>query len=85
MDDALAQLVAAGPLPQRAGLRILLELAGRPRGRKLLALSSQVEQAALSLILLARYDNPAVSRSLGWDAAAVASRGRQLRRREGRP
>ena len=34
---------------------------------------------------LGHYDEPAVARSLGWDADAVIARGRDLRRREGRP
>jgi hypothetical protein len=32
-----------------------------------------------------RYDEPALSRALGFDAEAVVARGRQLRRAEGRP
>jgi hypothetical protein len=31
------------------------------------------------------YDAPDVARPLGWDAEAVAARGRELRRTEGRP
>jgi hypothetical protein len=32
-----------------------------------------------------RYDDPAVSRSLGFDAQATVARGREIRRTEGRP
>lgn len=34
---------------------------------------------------MARYDDPGQASALGWDAAAVVGRGRELRRREGRP
>jgi hypothetical protein len=85
MDDALEKLIAAGPWPQRTGLKTLVNLALRPRGRKLLSYSPPAEQAALSLIALTRYDDPAIAQQLGWDAAQVVARGRALRRREGRP
>lgn len=77
--------VRASPWPQRAGMRLLLALARRPRGAELLErlpLAHQMAQAALGL---SRYDDPEVSRALGWDADAVAARGRELRRAEGRP
>ncbi len=43
------------------------------------------EEAAGATLALGRYDDPAVAASLGWDAEAVAARGRRLRRAEGRP
>ncbi|HEX5225453.1 MAG TPA: hypothetical protein VFW29_10030 [Solirubrobacteraceae bacterium] len=75
----------AAPAPQRAGMRALLALAGRPRGRRLLDRVPLAKQAAWSLLAMRRYDDPEVSRALGWDAAEVAERGRSLRRAEGRP
>jgi hypothetical protein len=85
MNDQLEPLVAAGPLPQRAGLRLLLEIGSRPRGRALLARVPIAQYAAGSLIEMARYDDPAVATALGYDAQAVVARGRALRRAEGRP
>jgi hypothetical protein len=43
------------------------------------------DQAAAGIVAMGRYDDPAIARSLGWDAEAVARRGRELRRAEGRP
>jgi len=77
--------IDAAPWPQRAGLRVLLALVRRPRGAALLALAPLAQQAAWSALALGRYDDPAVGRALGWDAEAVAARGRELRRAEGRP
>ena len=77
--------LAAAPWPQRAALRMLLALVCRPRGAALLAHAPLVSQLAGSLRALRDYDEPAVSRALGWDAAAVVRRGRALRRAEGRP
>ena len=77
--------LAAAPWPQRAALRLLLALVSRPRGAALLAHAPLVSQLAGSLRALRDYDEPAVSRALGWDAAAVVRRGRALRRAEGRP
>jgi hypothetical protein len=85
MSGALDEFVAAGPPGQRDGLRVLLFLARRRRGRALLARIGLALQAADSVALMARYDDPALARSLGWDADAVAGRGRELRRAEGRP
>jgi hypothetical protein len=85
MNSTLERFVAAGPFPQRAGLRLLLEVASRPRGRALVKRVPIAEYAANSLIEMARYDDPAVARQLGWDAEAIAARGRELRRTEGRP
>jgi hypothetical protein len=42
-------------------------------------------QAAHAMLALGRYDEDPASRALGFDADAVIARGRELRRREGRP
>jgi hypothetical protein len=85
MADGLDALIAAGPWPQRTGLRFLLAVARRPRGAALLARIPPADQVALSLLALAHYDEPATAARFGWDAAGVVERGRALRRREGRP
>jgi hypothetical protein len=77
--------VAAGPWPQRAVLRALVSLARRPRGRALLGCLPPADRLARSLLAMERYDDPAVSRPLGWDPVAVTARGRELRVAEGRP
>jgi hypothetical protein len=84
-DEDIARMVAAGPFPQRTGLKLLLTLARRPRGRALLRTAPLANEAAMSLLSMARYDDPAQARALGWDAEAVVTRGRELRRAEGRP
>jgi hypothetical protein len=83
--SSLASFVAAAPWPQRPALRMLLALAGRRRGRALLTRLAPLDQLAGGLTALGRYDEPALAYRLGWDAEAVVRRGRQLRRREGRP
>ena len=85
MSAELESFVAAAPLPQRLGLRVLLALARRPRGLALLARVPLAQQAAFSTLALGRYDDPAVARALGWDAERVIAAGRALRRAEGRP
>jgi hypothetical protein len=85
VSDSLSEFVAAGPPLQREGLRVLLFLARRRRGRALLARLGLALQAAESVAMMARYDDPAIAQTLGWDADAVAERGRELRRTEGRP
>jgi hypothetical protein len=85
MNAGFESLIAAAPWPQRVGLRALLALGRRPRGASLLAYLPLAEQVASATLALERYDDPALARSLGWDAAAVSSRGRALRRAEGRP
>ena len=85
MSAALERFVAAAPLPQRLGLRVLLALARRPRGLALLARVPLAQQAAFSTLAFGRYDDPAVARELGWDAEQVIAAGRALRRAEGRP
>ena len=42
------------------------------------------DQLAAALLAFGRYDDPAVSRALGWDPDRVVARGRELRRAEGR-
>jgi hypothetical protein len=85
VQSGLEEFLAAAPQPQRAGLRLLLALSRRPRGAALLSRVPLLAQAGRSLMLMGRYDDPAVARALGWDAQAVVARGRALRRAEGRP
>ncbi len=85
MSDGLDSFLAAAPWPQRPGLRLLLALARRPRGASLLGRMPLAAEAAAATLALGRYDAPAVAAPLGWDADAVAARGRSLRRAEGRP
>jgi len=77
--------IAAGPWPQRAGVRALLALAVRPRGAALLRRLGPVGQLTGSMVAMGRFDDPARSRALGWDPEAVAAHGRELRDAEGRP
>ena len=81
----LAEFVAAGPSPQRIGLRATLALVGRPRGRALLAVLGPGRQVIDGVAAMGVYDEPEVARTLGWDAEAVVARGRALRRSEVRP
>ena len=67
------------------GLRALLAIARRPRGVALLARMAPWDQIARGLLTVGHYDDPQVSRSLGWDVDAGVARGRELRRAEGRP
>lgn len=85
MSGGLESFVAAAPWPERLGLRLLLALARRPRGAALLAHAPLAQEAAGATLALGDYDDPALARSLGWDAEAIAARGRELRRAEGRP
>jgi hypothetical protein len=80
----LDAFVAAAPLPERAGLRLLIALARRPRGKALLRRLAPVEQLANGLAAMGHFEDPAVAVKLGWDADAIASRGRALRREEAR-
>lgn len=84
-DPGLDTFVAAAPLPQRAGLRVLLALARRPRGVRILQRNGPLQQLAGGLVAMGRFEDRAVAIGLGWDADAVAARGRALRRAEGRP
>ncbi len=81
----LEEFIEASPYPQRAALDALIAVARRPRGRALLRRVPALEQTATSLLALERYDEPAIARTLGWDAAAVVAHGRAVRRGEGRP
>ena len=85
MSKVLEEFVAAGPWPQRIALRAMLAVVRRPRGARLLRLLSPADHAAAAVLAMAHYDEPATARPLGWDAEAVVSRGRELRRSEGRP
>lgn len=85
MSQALDGFLAAAPLPQRAGLRVLTALGRRPRGVWLLRRLPPADQLAQSLLGMERYEDPVLARALGWDAEAVVARGRALRRAEGRP
>jgi hypothetical protein len=82
---SLNTFIAAGPWPQRMGLRALLAIARRPRGVALLARVAPLDQVVRGLLTVGHYDDPQVSRSLGWDRDAVVARGRELRRAERRP
>ncbi len=66
-------------------MRVLVALARRPRGAALLAHAPTVNQLAQIVLALGRYDDPEVSRALGWDGAEVVARGMALRQAEGRP
>ncbi|HTZ85212.1 MAG TPA: hypothetical protein VMB05_00960 [Solirubrobacteraceae bacterium] len=85
MTRGLDTFLAAVPWPERVGLRALLVLARRPRGARLLARSPLLALALDATLALGRYDEPTLAARLGWDATAVAERGRALRRAEGRP
>ncbi len=84
MSPSLDAWIAAGPWPQRVGVRALLALAVRPRGAALLRLLGPVGQLTDSMVAMGRFDDPGRSRALGWDPEAVAARGRELREAEGR-
>jgi hypothetical protein len=77
--------VAAVPQPQRTGLRILRALAKRPGGVRLLHRLAPADQLAYGITAMEHFEDPANAAALGWDAEAVAARGRALRRDEGRP
>jgi len=83
--SSLDTFIASAPSLQRVGMRALVALARRPRGAALLAHAPTVNQLTQIVLSLGRYDDPAVSRTLGWDGAAVVARGQALREAEGRP
>jgi hypothetical protein len=82
---AVDAFIAAAPQPQRSGLRLLVALECRPRGRRVLGRAHAIDQLANGLLAMGHYEDSARSIALGWDADAVAARGRALRREEGRP
>jgi hypothetical protein len=82
---SLDGFLAAAPLSQRAGLRVLLAVARRPRGARLLGRLAPLDLLAGGLLSAERCEAEASARALGWDADAVIARGRALRRAEGRP
>jgi hypothetical protein len=82
---SLDRFIAAGPWPERTGMRLLVSLARRPRGSRLLARVGPIDQLAGGLLAMECYEDLALARELGWDAEAVVARGRALRREEGRP
>ncbi len=84
-DKGLEAMIVAGPEWQAPGKRLLLTLARRPRGLALLRRFPPTDQAAWGLLAMAHYDEPGAAAALGWDADAVAARGREIRRAEGRP
>lgn len=77
MSDGLQRLISAAPAWRRPGMRAMFALAKRPRGLALLRHLTPADQAASGLLALIRYDDPAVARTLGWDAEAVVARGRK--------
>jgi hypothetical protein len=85
MSDSLDRFVAAAPPAVRVGLKALLALGRRPRGRTLLRRLGAAEQAANGLLAMDHFEDPAASVPLGYDPDAIAARGRALRRAEGRP
>lgn len=82
--EGLARFVAASPEPQRSGLRLMIALERRPRGRRLLARAHVVDQLANGLLAMGHYEDPVNAVALGYDADAIAARGRALRREDGR-
>jgi hypothetical protein len=76
--------VDSAPQPQRSGMRLLIALERRPRGRRLLTRTHAVDQLANGLVAMGHYEDPVNAVPLGWDADAIAARGRALRREEGR-
>jgi hypothetical protein len=85
VSEALDRFVAAAPPTVRPGLKVLLALGRRPRGRTLLRRLGPADHAANGLLAMDHFEDPAASVPLGYDPDAVAARGRALRREEGRP
>jgi hypothetical protein len=79
MTTPLDDFLRAAPALQRTALRALLALARRPRGAALLSRLPAADQLAHATIGLIRYDDPRAAAPLGWDAAAVVARGREVR------
>jgi hypothetical protein len=85
VSDGVDAWIAAGPAPQRWAMRALIALAARPRGAAVLRRLGPLGQLGGSILAMRCHDDPARARALGWDADAVAARGRELRRAGGRP
>ena len=85
VDPGLQGFVDAAPQPQRTALRLLMALGRRPRGARLLHHIAPADQLATGLLVGGHFEDAGVAVKLGWDADAVAARGRALRREEGRP
>jgi hypothetical protein len=83
--EGLDRFIDAAPQPERSSLRLLVALERRPRGRRVLGRVQTIDQLANGLLAMGHYEDPANALALGWDADAVAARGRALRREEGRP
>lgn len=83
--EGLDRFVDAAPQPERSALRLLVALERRPRSRRILGRAGTIDQLANGLVAMGHYEDPANALPLGWDADAVAARGRALRREEGRP
>jgi hypothetical protein len=77
--------IAAAPQPYRTAMALLTSLGRRPRGRALLGRLPAIEQLSGGLLAMEHFEDPSVTRVLDFDAPAVAQRGRELRRSEGRP
>jgi hypothetical protein len=84
-EGALERFIASAPQPQRMGMKAMVALGCRPRGRAMLERVPVLNQLAQMILGLGHYDDPAVAKALGWDRAAVVARGKALRRAEGRP
>lgn len=84
--STLDPFLAAAPQPMRGGVKALVALGRRPGGMRLLERAGgPAGQLAYGLLAMEHFEDPANARKLGWDADAVAARGRVLRRTEGRP
>ncbi len=77
--------MAAAPWSQRWALRGLLAVARRRRGAALLSRAWPLGQIVRALLTIEHNEDPAVGRSLGFDAEAVLVRGRHLRRAQTAP
>jgi hypothetical protein len=84
-DPGLRGFIDAAPQPQRTALRLLIALGRRPRGAWILHRIAPADQLANGLAVGAHFEEAGVAVKFGWDADAVAARGRALRRAEGRP
>jgi hypothetical protein len=81
----LPAFIEAAPQPYRAAMALLTSLGRRPRGRALLGRLAAAGQLSGGLLAMEHFEDPSVARGLGFDAHAIARRGRELRRSEDRP